>query len=143
MILVNNMSTKMKNIISIKTIFLISILLLTIIGFNKFSNDMMESIFLENAVNDDFGSSLGTTLYLKDMNGEIITVGSVEEFERYFSKSRIRLKREYSFVVDFSEINKFKEKQIITYILVAITNLRYLKLPIKVLILFQTIMRII
>jgi len=104
------MATKMKNIISIKTIFLISILLLTIIGFNKFSNDMMESIFLENAVNDDFGSSLGTTLYLKDMNGEIITVGSVEEFERYFSKSRIRLKREYSFVVDFSEINKFKEK---------------------------------
>ena len=62
----------MKNIISIKTIFLISILLLTIIGFNKFSNDMMESIFLENAVNDDFGSSLGTTLYLKDMNGKLL-----------------------------------------------------------------------
>ena len=93
----------------ITTLFLV--LSVIFFGFDKFSQNKMESVFFKYTVEDDyFGSSLGTTLYLKDLNDQIITVGSPEEFERYFSRVNIRLKKEYFFVTDFAEINKFKEQ---------------------------------
>ena len=67
-----------------------------------------EDFFATNVQADKFGSSLGTTLYVKLSDGSIATAGSLDEFESRFFNTETGTLNEGIELASSSDIIKFK-----------------------------------